>query len=465
MMKWMSWFRTLSGQFVIVVASAVILSNFLVFVLFETSREGEIRGLRGDALVAGVGSTFNLIESVSPTQRDQVIRLASSPFRLYWLSDTSPLIDHQMTEEEFRMAHSLSQIQENSHLGRIEIQIFADGRKAPLPARQPSSRIPEDRNTNTVWLFAQATSSGQWIVARLSDPSSGGPARFPDLVLAAIAAMILTCAAAAWIAGRVSRPLSELAAAAGDVARGGSTPRLNARGPSDVSAAAEAFNAMSDRVTRTLESHRQLLSAVGHDLRTPLAAMRITAEFVGEGDIRERLTRNLDELQSLTETVLAAARSQPGEKMRRVDLAALTETVCEDLAEMDMPVDCDISGTAPCMCRTHEIRRALRNLIENAVRYGGGAQVSLRSDPNFYQIWIEDNGPGIPEARMEEVFEPFVRLEESRSNETGGSGLGLTLARTIAREHGGDVILQNREEGGLSAILTLPRERATQGNA
>jgi signal transduction histidine kinase len=132
---------------------------------------------------------------------------------------------------------------------------------------------------------------------------------------------------------------------------------------------------------------------------------------------------------------------------------------------MDMPVNYDVSGTAPCMCRPHEVRRALRNLIENAVRYGGSAQVSLQPDPDFYQIWIEDTGPGIPEERMGEVFEPFVRLEESRSSETGGSGLGLTLARTIAREHGGDVILRNREDGGLRAILTLPREGAAQGSA
>jgi signal transduction histidine kinase len=228
--------------------------------------------------------------------------------------------------------------------------------------------------------------------------------------------------------------------------------------------AAEAFNEMSDRVTRTLESHRQLLSAVGHDLRTPIAAMRITAEFVEDAETRDRLSRNLDELQSLTEAVLSAARARPGEEQRRVDLATLIESVCDDLIELNQPVEVDIKGLAPCSCRSSEIRRAVRNLIENAVRYGGVARVSLRTDPDFFVATIEDDGPGIPDERLEDVFEPFVRLEGSRNNATGGTGLGLTLTRSIAREHGGDVELENRKLGGrvvgLRASLRLPREKA-----
>jgi len=248
------------------------------------------------------------------------------------------------------------------------------------------------------------------------------------------------------------------------VARGRKTPRLAANGPDDIRRASEAFNEMSDRVTRTLESQRQLLSAVGHDLRTPLAAMRITAEFVQDAEVQDRLTRNLDELQSMTEAVLSAARAGPGEEQRRVDLATLIESVCDDLIELNQPVEVSIEGLAPCSCRPNEIRRTVRNLIENAVRYGGSARVTLKEEPDFFVATIEDDGPGIPENRLEEVFEPFVRLEESRNNATGGSGLGLTLARSIAREHAGDVVLENRKSGGrivgLRASLRLPREKS-----
>jgi signal transduction histidine kinase len=168
-------------------------------------------------------------------------------------------------------------------------------------------------------------------------------------------------------------------------------------------------------------------------------------------------------LQSLTEAVLSAARAGPGEEPRRTDLATLIESVCDDLIELNLPIEVQIEGLAPCSCRLNEIRRAVRNLIENAVRYGGSARVSLRTEPDMFVATIDDNGPGIPEDRLEEVFEPFVRLEESRNNTTGGAGLGLTLARSIAREHGGDIVLENRRRdgqiAGLRASLRLTREK------
>jgi signal transduction histidine kinase len=187
--------------------------------------------------------------------------------------------------------------------------------------------------------------------------------------------------------------------------------------------------------------------------------MRISAEFVKDPDVRGRLMRNIDELQSLTESVLSAARAAPGEEMHRVDLAALVESVCDDLSDLGQPVTMNVKGPAPVLCRSNEIRRAVRNLVENAVRYGGDAHVTLRSEPDFLVTVIDDDGLGIPEDKLEEVFQPFVRLEASRNSATGGVGLGLTLARTIAREHGGDVTLENRPEGGLRASLRLPREK------
>jgi signal transduction histidine kinase len=134
--------------------------------------------------------------------------------------------------------------------------------------------------------------------------------------------------------------------------------------------------------------------------------------------------------------------------------------VCDDLVDLGMPVEVDVQGSAPCLCRPNEIRRAVRNLVENAARYGGAARVSLKNESGFLVATVDDTGPGIPDDKLEEVFEPFVRLETSRNTTTGGAGLGLTLARSIAREHGGDVVLENRRGGGLRASLRLPREPA-----
>jgi signal transduction histidine kinase len=277
-----------------------------------------------------------------------------------------------------------------------------------------------------------------------------------ETFIAALAAIVTTSIAAAFIARRVARPLSELSAAATTAAQGGSAPRVPEEGPEDVRRAAAAFNAMTDQVSRTLESQRQLLSAVGHDLRTPITAMRINIEFVNDAELRERLERNLEELQELTEAVLSAARGAGGEPMRHIDVAALVESLCADLIDMGKPVTWQAHDPVPMNCRPNEIRRAVRNLIENAIAYGKEAAVSIQARGTGYEIIVDDNGPGIPEADRQRVFEPFVRLETSRNAETGGTGLGLTLVKTIAAGHGGTVTLENRAEGGLRARLYLP---------
>jgi signal transduction histidine kinase len=252
-----------------------------------------------------------------------------------------------------------------------------------------------------------------------------------------------------------------LASAATVAARGGTAPSVPEEGPDDVRNAAIAFNAMTGRVTRTMESQRQLLSAVGHDLRTPLTAMRINLEFVEDRELRERLTANLNELQALTESVLSAARGAGGESKRNIDLSALVESLCADLDDLGEPVTWRGHGPAPLACRPDEIRRAVRNLVENAVAYGGRAEVGITDSPSAYEILVEDEGPGISDEDCNRVFEPFVRLESSRNADTGGTGLGLTLVKAIAQGHGGGVILENRAEGGLRARLRLPREAAS----
>lgn len=442
-------FTTLRSQFVAVVAAAVILSNLAVVAIVEIGREGELRGARIAAGVDRVAAIFDYLSSIPQFERDSAIQALSGNRFRYSISPTPPFSGAAMSEEEQQIAANLAENERNKQLGPAWVRVTEPG-AGGLNSEGPVIEVTQ----------ALPTGSG-WLSARFARPPTPSPA--PDILIAAALGTLLTGAAAAWLAGRVSRPLSALAFAADEVARGRTAPRLSSAGPDDIRRAAEAFNEMSGRVTRTLDSHRQLLSAVGHDLRTPLTAMRITAEFVADAEVRDRLTRNLDELQSLTEAVLAAARAKPGEDQRRVDLATLIESVCDDLIELDLPIQVEIQGLAPCSCRPNEIRRAVRNLIENAVRYGGAARVSIKAEPDFFVATIDDDGPGIPEDRLEEVFEPFVRLEASRNSATGGAGLGLTLTRSIAREHGGDVVLENRKSGGrivgLRASLRLPRDK------
>jgi signal transduction histidine kinase len=442
-------FTTLRSQFVAVVATAVILSNLAVVAILEIGREGELQNARINAAVDRAGAVFRYLMTIPEAQRQPAVETLSGNLFHYSIMATPPFRARTMTEEERQMAAELVMEERLPHIGPARVRLL-----------EPSGSALN--NNGAAFEIAQPFPNGDgWLTVQFARPPTPSPE--PPILIAAALGTILTGAAAAWLAGRVSRPLSALAIAADAVARGRKAPQLPAKGPEDIRNATDAFNQMSDRVTRMLESQRQLLSAVGHDLRTPLTAMRITAEFVNDHEVRDRLTRNLDELQSMTEAVLSAARAGPGEEQRRVDLATLIESVCDDLIELEQPVTMDINGVAPCSCRPNEIRRALRNLIENAVRYGNAARVTLKTEPDFFVATIDDDGPGIPEDRLEEVFEPFVRLEASRNSATGGSGLGLTLTRSIAREHGGDVVLENRKAGGrvvgLRASLRLPREK------
>jgi signal transduction histidine kinase len=318
--------------------------------------------------------------------------------------------------------------------------------------------LPEgsDPHANAIQVIVPLNGETELSAVLLRNP----PAWPTEIIAAAVLAILVASLGAALLARRVVRPLSELTAAASVVAKGGAAAPVEENGPDDVRNAAIAFNRMTSEVTRTLEAQRHLLSAVGHDLRTPITAMRINLEFIEEDDLRERLQENLDELQALTEQVLSAARGAGGESKRNVDLSALVESLVADLDDMGEPVTWHNHDPAPVTCRPNEIRRAVRNLVENAVAYGARAEVQIAENDGGYDVVVEDEGPGIPDSDRQRVFEPFVRLESSRNSATGGTGLGLTLVKKIVEGHGGAITLENRENGGLRARMHLPRMAA-----
>jgi signal transduction histidine kinase len=217
---------------------------------------------------------------------------------------------------------------------------------------------------------------------------------------------------------------------------------------------------MQTRLRRFIEDRTRMLAAVGHDLRTPITSLRLRAEFVRDEDTRKKLIDTLDEMQSMTEATLAFARDDAArEETRNVELSALMESLCADLGDLGWDVKFNNGDKIPYRCRPDSLRRAARNLIENAVRYGERARVTIAAKGDSIELTIEDDGKGIPDAEKERVFQPFVRLEESRNSATGGVGLGLSIARGIVRSHGGDIALRN-ERHGLHAVITLPRSGA-----
>jgi signal transduction histidine kinase len=251
--------------------------------------------------------------------------------------------------------------------------------------------------------------------------------------------------------------MRRLAEVADGLGRGEAVEPLPEAGPEEVRRTARAFNEMQRRLRRFVEDRTRMLAAIGHDLRTPITSLRLRAELLEDEEARSRILATLDEMQRMIEATLAFAREEASrEATRTVDLGALVESVCVDLADLGLDTAYEPGPRLACACRPDSLRRAVRNLVENAARYGRRARVTALRQGAELVVRVDDDGPGIPPEALERVFAPFVRLEESRSSETGGVGLGLAIARTIARAHGGDVRLANRPEGGLRAELALP---------
>jgi signal transduction histidine kinase len=441
------WPRTLGAQLVVVTAAAVLLSNVGVASWFQFVQSRATESALNDRIIDRAISAGTLLSAIPAKQREAAARALSSNVWHFSIHHGKP-DGLPMAEDERAMAARVEALLPKHKAKESVVVDFRAPRNGEAlqngtrPISVITVTVPVVRGTELTTTFYRPP-----------------PAPWPlQIVIAAVVAILTTSIAAAFIASRVARPLSQLATSASQAARGAQAEHVPEEGPDDVRRAAHAFNVMTDQVARTLARQRQLLSAVGHDLRTPITAMRISAEFIGDEEIRERLQRNLEELQDLTDAVLAAARGAGMEAMRKADLSALIESVCADLEDLNLPVTWAGHDPAPLMCRPSEIRRAVRNLAENAVAYGGKAEVRMIDHPETYEIIVEDEGPGIEEIDRLRVFDPFVRLETSRSTETGGSGLGLTLVKAIAESHGGAIALENRDEGGLRARLCLPRK-------
>lgn len=257
---------------------------------------------------------------------------------------------------------------------------------------------------------------------------------------------------------RITRPMVRLANAAESLGRGEAVADLPVTGPETLRATTRAFNLMNRRLQRYVSDRMKFLAAVSHDLRTPLTSLRLRSEFIDDEETRTRMLATLDEMGQMVDAVLAFMREDTkSEPTERVDIASLVESVCDDFSDLGLPVEVTPPGALPDLnCRPLSIKRALRNLIDNAVKYGTRAHISVEAVGKTVFIHVDDNGPGLADADIDRVFDPFVRLESSRNRETGGVGLGLSIARSIAQSHGGGIEAKNRPEGGLRMSLHLP---------
>jgi len=323
----------------------------------------------------------------------------------------------------------------------------------PLSARRRTDILARE-----VLLISVELQEGRWLsaITVVPPPDYGVVAwlLFQTLVLYGVVLVPVL-----WIGGRMGRPLGELRAAANSFRSTAPAEPVAERGPEDIRGLIGAFNAMRTRIAGMLDEKDRMLGAIGHDLRTPLASLRVRAEFVDDDNERERMARTIDDMNRTLDDILSLARlGRPSEAPSRIDLPALIETVLADFIDLGADVTFEDGTRVVVSVRANLMARAVRNMVENAVKYGGGTRVRVRTDLDQVLVEVDDDGPGIPTHQIERMFEPFTRLDTSRNREKGGVGLGLALASAIARLHGGELSLGNRKEGGLRATMRLPRE-------
>jgi signal transduction histidine kinase len=296
---------------------------------------------------------------------------------------------------------------------------------------------------------------GDAIAFRMPMPRPGPP--LPRQIFIEFGALTLLLSAVLFLMTRtITRPLGKLAVAADALGRGASVDPLPEEGGREVQAATRAFNAMQDRLRRYLDSRTRVLAAMSHDLRTPLTRLRLRVESIEDETLRTRCAADLDEMSSMVRGALGVFRGlNDDEPLIDIDIDTLLESLQAEAIEMGGVVTLTGRAGASYRGKPLALKRCLGNLIHNAIQYGGEAEVTIEAGAAL-TIRIRDRGPGVPPESLEQVFEPFFRLESSRSRDTGGTGLGLSIARDIAQSHGGSISLRNVAPG-LEATVVLPR--------
>lgn len=458
---------SLAIELTFAVLIALIVSNAATFFLLDADRAREIRGVRVGAAEERLSAIVGLLPQLPQSAQADLIRATSVRGERMEIGD-APWVETgepRNAEAEARLREAF----DNQGIGEIRVVFLEpeEGSRARSGDRDRSNdqgdradQSNRERRRVLVERFVVSVelAPGRWLNSQYAIPRA--PSLLPVLLTSAGIAALTLAIAAIWMGYRVAVPLRRLSEASTAMRLGEPAPVIAESGPQALREAVSAFNAMSQRLMSTLEGQRTLLAAIAHDLRTPITALKLRCEFIEDLELRERMLATLDELQTTTEAALEAARAEGGGEPRRaVDVASLVESTATDMADLGAPVTCETEGVVTAMCRPGEIRRAVRNLIENAIRYGTQARVTIAKDEGDVVITVTDKGRGIPPDQIESVFQPFSRLETSRSRETGGHGLGLTIARAIARSHGGDVVLVNLPEGGLGATLRFPAGR------
>ena len=458
--------RSLFGQTLLILLAGLIVSHAVGSWIYTTDREQAVRTVGGFAAAQRIANLTRLVQDAPREWRQRIVKASSDQmFRVSISAKAAAggvgtseapvaeairsfLVDQLGLASDQQPVVSVSLLEGDT----FDHPHFMKGR-GPKMGGGPMMMHAGFRSL----AVAVPLTDGDWLNFVTALPEAGAaPSRQLLISMALMAVIIL--GVSVWAVRRVTAPLSSLAAAAERLGGDLNAPPVPEAGSTETQRASRAFNIMQARLRGLIENRTRMLAAISHDLRTPLTLLRLRAENVGDVAERDKMMATIAEMDAMIGSTLQFARDEAAMEARRsTDLTALVQSVVDDMADAGLPVAMIPAAPVVCDCRPGALRRALRNLLDNAIKYGKTARARIRATPAAIEIVVDDDGPGIPADDLARVFEPFYRVEESRSRETGGVGLGLAIARSIVDAQGGALTLANRPEGGLRATLTLPR--------
>lgn len=464
--------RRSAGRLVALVILVMLVAQGITFWILADERQGALRSAELNYLLQRIVSAHELIEVVPAQERELALAALSDPVltlsvddQAQLAGDDAPVFTRWLVEEGPLAGYP--------EAFRVRTRILVDDDRCEERDRSHAHDRDDDDDDDAeeyredwhkrlrkqdcppLLMVSLPLSGGGWLNAMAQPPAPSWLWLRAAVLGAGITAVLLIVAVLLAVHYLLA-PVQRLRLAARDFSRG--QPRLlPEKGPEDIRDVIRAFNEMQTTVGKAQEEKARMLAALAHDLRTPLTAMRLRVELLPPGEDRERLLRNLAEMQSLAESTLEFIRGTAAEPPRRFDVGALLESLCEDLADMGLVVHCEELPRSVLEGHPEALRRAVRNLIENAVSYGGQARVSLTRTASSVVIHVTDPGPGIAPELRERVFEPFFRVEASRSRNSGGAGLGLAIARSLVSAMGGQLRITDGPGGkGCEVQVSLP---------
>ncbi len=438
----------LAGRIVLLLAITILVANLIALAVLNFQQQRFDRQASEDREIERIAALIPAMEAVDAQVRRVIARDASTRFARVRVDDAPLLTESAADSRSVYIALGLMET-----LEREDVSVAIIDRPIPAGAPDRRGRFRTDRVIAITMPLSARNGQAEWLNV-VTSGASPRPGRVDGRPFLTVLALSLLCVLGVSIAlaRHLTKPLEHLSRAAEAAGRGDRSARVPEEGAREMRKAAQAFNAMQAEISQFDAQRMRMLAAVGHDLRTPMTSLRIRAEMIDDVEQRDAMVRTLEEMTVMADGLVSYAKEgQDSEKMEPIVLGPLLTRLCEDRgAKCNADLHVQVTG------RRVGLGRAIGNLVDNAKRYGDEATVTLAQDKRHAIITIDDNGPGIARDRQDAMFQPFIRGDDSRSLETGGAGLGLSIARTIIIAHGGQVTLENRAEGGLRARVTLP---------